>query len=84
MLPQTAVKDRNMLTREQRLEILDAYHTASQRGDTKEAARISRLLPLPPYLAKALKDMYGKEYLLGLGYELAEAEAEYGPDWIDQ
>jgi hypothetical protein len=74
----------NQMTREQTLDILNGINEATGRGDEKEAARLSRMLPLAPHLAKAVKDMYGKDYLLSLGYDLSEADAEYGAGWIDR
>jgi hypothetical protein len=74
----------NQMTREQALDILNAINEATGRKDYAEAARLSRLFPLAPHLAKAVKDMYGKDYLLSLGYDLSEADAEYGAGWIDQ
>jgi hypothetical protein len=72
------------MTREQRLAIIDAANEASGRGDYEEMVRVSKMLPLPPYLAKAVKEMHGKGYLLNLGYDLSEAEAEYGAGWLDR
>jgi hypothetical protein len=41
-------------------------------------------MPLPAYLAKWAKKRFGMETLLKIGWNLfeAEAEAEYGPDWL--
>ena len=43
-----------------------------------------RKLPLAPGLAEIAKDMYGKEYLIENGYDLSEANAEFGDGWLDQ
>ena len=37
---------------------------------------------LPPYLAKFTKDYFGADCLLSLGWNLAEANKEYGPGWL--
>jgi hypothetical protein len=39
-------------------------------------------LPMPPYLAKIVKEDYGAEYLIKLGCNLVEANAEFGLDWL--
>jgi len=38
--------------------------------------------PIPPYIAKVIKEKAGAEYLAG--WNLSEAEAEFGPSWIDK
>jgi hypothetical protein len=37
---------------------------------------------MPPYLAKAVKEFSGADFLIKNGYNLADAEAEFGPDWL--
>jgi hypothetical protein len=39
-------------------------------------------LPMPPYLAKFAKEFLGADFLIQNGYNLADAEAEYGPYWL--
>jgi hypothetical protein len=39
-------------------------------------------MPLPPYLAKVIKEKVGLDSLLSLGWNLSEVEAEYGKDWL--
>lgn len=51
-------------------------------GKLEEAEALMKSLPLPPYLAKAAKEAFGAEALLATGYDLSEAEAEYGKDWL--
>jgi hypothetical protein len=33
-------------------------------------------------MAKFIKDHFGAETLLSMGWNLSEAEAEYGSDWL--
>lgn len=68
---------------EETMAILRQATAATDRGDKAEFKRLVRLFPLPAYLAKTLKDLYGKEYVLNFGYDLSEAEARYGKDWLD-
>lgn len=70
-------------THEETMAILQQAIAASERGDEAEYKRLVRLFPLPAYLAKTLKDLYGKEYVLNFGYDLSEAEKRYGKDWLD-
>jgi hypothetical protein len=39
-------------------------------------------LPMPPYLAKFVKEKIGADFLIDGGWNLAEADAEYGYSWI--
>ena len=53
-----------------------------EAGKTEESKALHRTIPLPPYLAKVFKDKVGADFLIRGGYNLSEAEAEYGPDWL--
>jgi hypothetical protein len=53
-----------------------------KQGKFEEARRVLRSTPLQPYLAKFYKDYIGVDALLKSGWNLSEAEAEYGPDWL--
>ena len=72
------------LSTEQKYAILDASLAAAERGDKHEQGRLIRQIPLAPHLAKAAKDIWGKEFLLQEGYDLSAAEAAYGSNWLDQ
>ncbi|GHT56587.1 hypothetical protein FACS1894109_06020 [Spirochaetia bacterium] len=51
-------------------------------GQPEEADRVWKQIPLAPYLAKWCKDMIGPEFLIKNGFNLSEAEAEFGPEWL--
>ncbi|GHT39502.1 hypothetical protein AGMMS49965_05700 [Bacteroidia bacterium] len=53
-------------------------------GQLEEADRVRRQIPLAPFLAKWCKEMMGVEALLQMNYNLSEAEAEYGKDWLSR
>ncbi|GHT56891.1 hypothetical protein FACS1894109_07390 [Spirochaetia bacterium] len=53
-----------------------------EAGQFEEADRVWKQIPLAPYLAKWCKDMIGPEFLTKNGFNLSEAEAEYGPEWL--
>jgi hypothetical protein len=59
------------------LDLLDA-------GDREGYSRLIRTAPTPPYLAKILKEKMGVEFLINEGYNLSEAEAEFGQDWLSK
>jgi len=55
-----------------------------QAGDKEGYDRLMRLIPMPPYLAKIYKEKVGVEYLTNGEWNLTEAEAEFGPDWLSK
>lgn len=69
------------LTHEERLDILSRSLAASAHGDHDEALKIAQKEPMVPWVAKAMKEIFGPEYLEG--WDLSEAEAEYGKDWLN-
>lgn len=73
-----------LMTSEEKTAILDAIQAADQSGNKDEAERLLMQLPLVPGMAKIGKELYGKAFLLEQGYNLSEAYAEFGNDWLDQ
>jgi len=51
-------------------------------GDREGYDRVMKTAPLPPYIAKVIKEKVGLDCLLKLGWNLSEVEAEYGSDWL--
>jgi hypothetical protein len=51
-------------------------------GDIEEADRLVMSIPLPPYLAKVMKEKVGMEFFKRYNWNLSEVEAEFGPDYI--
>jgi len=51
-------------------------------GDEEGAMRLMKTVPMPPYLAKVMKEKVGPDYLISGGWNLSEAE--FGPDWISR
>ena len=51
-------------------------------GKEAEAHALQATVPLPPYLAKIAKEKIGADFLIQAGYNLSEAEAAYGKDWL--
>jgi hypothetical protein len=49
-------------------------------GDIDGYYRLMETIPIPPYIAKVIKEKMGAEYLTGRN--LSEAEAEFGQNWI--
>jgi hypothetical protein len=69
---------------DERLEIFQKSDELRAAGKEKEAMAMSKTCPLSPYLAKIAKEKVGVDYLRKSGWNLAEAEAEFGRDWLDR
>ena len=53
-------------------------------GDREGYSRLMRTIPLPPYLAKVIKEKAGLDILLNTGWNMAEVEAEFGSSWLSK
>jgi hypothetical protein len=53
-------------------------------GDKEGASRLIRSIPMPPYLAKIAKEKIGVDFLINGGWNLSEAEAEFGQNWLNK
>jgi len=74
-MPQTMTLDEKLSISNRALDLLDA-------GDREGYSRLIRTAPMPPYLAKIMKDKMGVDFLLKGGFNLSEAEAEFGHNWL--
>ena len=68
----------------EKLAILHKSYALRDAGDIEGAARLKRTVPMPPYLAKVMKEKVGADYLIKGGWNLSEAEAEFGADWLSR
>jgi len=55
-----------------------------KQGKFEEAHALLHTMPLPAYLAKWAKKRFGAETLIKTGWNLSEAETEYGSDWLSK
>jgi hypothetical protein len=70
------------MTLDEKLAIAVKAAAMRKAGDEEGASRLMRTAPLPPYLAKIAKEKVGLDFLLSLGWNLSEVEAEFGPAWL--
>jgi len=70
------------MTIDEKLAISCKAASLRKAGDEEAATRLLRTAPMPPYLAKVLKETMGADFLIKGGYNLSEAEAEFGRNWI--
>ncbi|MCL2762995.1 MAG: hypothetical protein FWD36_07320 [Treponema sp.] len=72
------------MTLDEKLAISNKAFTLLHAGDKEGFSRLIRTAPLPPYLAKVYKEKVGVKQLIESGWNLSEAEAEFGHDWLNK
>ena len=70
------------MTLDEKLAISCKAAALRKTGDREGASRLLRTAPMPPYLAKIFKEKVGADFLINGGWNLSEAEAEFGSDWL--
>ena len=68
----------------EKLDISIRSIALKKAGDTEGADRLLKTAPLPSYIAKIIKERVGADYLVNSGWNLSEAEAEFGSDWLSR
>jgi hypothetical protein len=76
-MPQTQT-----MTIDEKLDTLIKGIELRKQGKIEEGFKVGKQVPLAPYLAKNIKDHLGLEALLAGGWNLSEAEEEYGPGFL--
>ena len=72
------------MTLDEKLAISIKAGALWKAGDKEGYSRLTRSIPMPPYMAKVAKETMGVDYLIKGGWNLSEAEAEFGPDWLNR
>jgi hypothetical protein len=72
------------MTLDEKLAISCKAAELREAGDEEGAMRLMKTAPLPPYLAKVMKEKVGVDYLINSGWNLSEAEAAFGSDWLNR
>lgn len=70
-----------LMTAEEKRSIIQASLAATSHEE--EMAFLMRL-PLEPRMALVARDVLGTEGLKNSRFDLSEANAEYGDDWLDK
>jgi hypothetical protein len=70
------------MTLDEKLSISCKAAALREAGDRDGYQRLMKTAPLPPYLAKIWKEKVGLDSLINSGWNLSEAEAEFGSDWL--
>jgi hypothetical protein len=72
------------MTLDEKLAISCKAAELSNAGDEEGSMRLMKTVPMPPFLAKIMKEKVGVDYLINSGWNLSEAEAEFGPGWLSR
>ena len=73
-----------MMTDEEKIDTSYKACMLRRAGDHEGFYRLTRTIPLPPWLAKIMKEKVGIEFFERNEWNLSEAEAEFGPDWLSK
>jgi hypothetical protein len=72
------------MTLDEKLAISNKACALWHSGDKEGFHRVIKTAPMPPYLAKIAKEKMGVDFLINGGWNLSEAEAEFGHDWLSK
>ena len=72
------------MTLDDKLALSGKAATLWDTGDKEGFIRLIMSMPMPPYLAKIYKEKVGVKQLIEGGWNLSEAEAEFGADWLNK
>jgi len=78
-MPQTQT-----MTLDEKLAISNKAIALKNSGDLDGYNRLMKTVPMPPYLAKVAKEKIGVDFLIDGGWNLSEAEANFGQDWLNK
>ena len=67
---------------DEKLAISNRAFKMINEGEEEAGRRLLRTAPMPPYLAKIMKEKMGANFLINGGYNLSEAEEEFGSNWL--
>ena len=70
------------MTLDEKLAISNRALDLWEAGDREGCFSIMKTAPLPPYIAKVIKEKVGADFLINSGWNLSEAEAEFGHNWL--
>jgi hypothetical protein len=73
-----------LMTLDEKYEIMGKARELELAGDKEGANRLYKTAPIPPFLAKIMKEKVGVDYLLNSGWNLSEAEVAFGSNWLDR
>jgi hypothetical protein len=72
------------MTLHEKLQTIIKSDELKKQGKPEEAEKLRRQIPMSPYLAKFAKQYLGADFLVKYGWNLSEAEVEFGPGWLSK
>lgn len=73
---------RQVMTEKEKASITVKAFALMDEGKEDEGMALLKTTPMPPFLAKIMKEKVGADYLTNSGWNMAEAEAVFGQDWL--
>jgi hypothetical protein len=70
------------MTLEEELDIAVKSVRLKEAGKVAEADQLIHQLPVSPRMAQFAKKYFGVDFLINGGWNLAEADHEFGPGWL--
>jgi hypothetical protein len=70
------------MTLDEKFDIAMRSIKLKEAGLLEESDRVWKQIPMAPYLAKWCKEKIGVDFLTQNGFNLSEAEHEYGQEWL--
>jgi hypothetical protein len=70
------------MTFDEKLAIAMKAHEFKQAGNREGYEQTMKQIPMPSYLAKIAKEKMGLDFLLKGDWNLSEAEADFGSEWL--
>jgi len=72
-----------IMTLDEKLSISNKACELWQAGDIEGYRMQMKKMPIPPYLAKVLKEKVGADIIKKGGWDLSEVEVEFGQNWLN-
>jgi hypothetical protein len=80
--PMEGEMDQQLMSEKEKAAITVRAFALRNAGKEDEAMALFKSLPMPPFLAKVIKEKVGADYLVNSGWNLSEAEAAFGQGWL--
>jgi len=72
------------MTLDEKLAIACKAAALHDAGDREGYLRLMKTAPMPPYIAKIIKEKVSLDCLLNTGWNFSEVEAEFGSSWLSK
>jgi hypothetical protein len=71
-----------LMSEDEKMAVMMRVVELSKAGKDEEALALNITVPMPPFLAKFAKEHGHLDLLIKSGWNMAEAEAAFGPGWL--